>query len=114
MKGSVNKGIRSTIQNSPSLFFAYNNGIAATATSVDVAQSYEGLKITELADFQIVNGGQTTASFLSARKKYGLSLSEVNVQMKLTVVNVSEANLMIPKIAQYANTQNKVLIADFL
>lgn len=33
--------------------------------------------------------------------------------MKLTVVNVSEANLMIPKIAQYANTQNKVAIADF-
>lgn len=113
MKGGVNKGIRSTIQDSPSLFFAYNNGIAATATSVDVGRASDGLKITELADFQIVNGGQTTASILSARKKDGLSLSGVTVQMKLTVVNVSEANLMIPKIAQYANTQNKVAIADF-
>src|SRR6185369_2012719 len=32
MKGGVNKGIRSTIQDSPALFFAYNNGIAATAS----------------------------------------------------------------------------------
>lgn len=113
MKGGVNKGIRSTIQDSPSLFFAYNNGIAATATSVNVERSLDGLRITKLADFQIVNGGQTTASILSARKKDGLSLAGASVQMKLTVVDVSEANLMIPKIAQYANTQNKVAIADF-
>jgi hypothetical protein len=113
MKGGVNKGIRATIQDSPSLFFAYNNGIAATATSVQIEKTPRGLEITQLADFQIVNGGQTTASILSARKKDGLSLAGVTVQMKLTVVDVNEANLMIPKIAQYANTQNKVAVADF-
>ena len=113
MKGGVNKGIRSTIEKSPALFFAYNNGIAATATNIALSRSDGGLKVTELSDFQIVNGGQTTASILSARKKDGLSLAGVTVQMKLTVVDVSNANLLIPKIAEYANTQNKVAIADF-
>ena len=113
MKGGVNKGIRSTIQDSPALFFAYNNGIAATATRV-VTQEINGRsKIIELTDLQIVNGGQTTASVLSARKKDGLSLNNVAVPMKLTEVNIVGANSLIPRIAQYANTQNKVAIADF-
>ena len=30
-KGKINKGIRNTILNEPEMFFAYNNGIAATA-----------------------------------------------------------------------------------
>jgi hypothetical protein len=33
--------------------------------------------------------------------------------MKLTVVSSDDANDLIPKIAEYANTQNKVAIADF-
>lgn len=113
MKGGVNKGIRATIQDTPSLFFAYNNGIAATAASVTV-QTIGGHKyVTGLNDFQIVNGGQTTASILSARKKDRLSLEGVTVQLKLTEVNRDDAHDLIPKIAQYANTQNKVAIADF-
>lgn len=113
MKGGVNKGIRSTIQDSPSLFFAYNNGIAATAANVAV-ENIEGRQLlTGLVDFQIVNGGQTTASILNARKKDRLSLSGVTVQMKLTEVSRDDAHDLIPKIAQFANTQNKVAVADF-
>lgn len=113
MKGGVNKGIRSTIQDVPSLFFAYNNGIAATAQSVTVSEAEGATLITGLVDFQIVNGGQTTASILNARKKDRLSLTGVTVQMKLTEINPTDAHDLIPKIAQYANTQNKVAVADF-
>jgi len=113
MKGGVNKGIRRTIQDAPELFFAYNNGIAATASSVNVDASDGRIRITGLVDLQIVNGGQTTASVLSARKKDSLSLSNVSVAMKLTVVSSDDANDLIPRIAEYANTQNKVAIADF-
>lgn len=113
LKGGVNKGIRSTIQDNPALFFAYNNGIAATATRVVTREINGKAKVIELTDLQIVNGGQTTASVLSARKKDGLSLNNVAVPMKLTEVNVVNANSLIPRIAQYANTQNKVAIADF-
>lgn len=113
MKGGVNKGIRSTIQDSPSLFFAYNNGIAATAADVTIETIGGWQRITGLVDLQIVNGGQTTASILSARKKDRLSLQGVTVQMKLTRINHGDAHDLIPKIAQFANTQNKVAIADF-
>lgn len=113
MKGGVNKGIRATIQDTPDLFFAYNNGIAATASAVQIDHSQGIPIITNLTDLQIVNGGQTTASILSARKRDKLSLDGVSVQMKLTVVERSNAQDLIPKIAEYANTQNKVAIADF-
>jgi hypothetical protein len=113
MKGGVNKGIRATIQDSPTLFFAYNNGIAATASSLTIEKVDGKDMLTELVDFQIVNGGQTTASVLSARKKDHLSLAGVTVQMKLTEVNRDDAHDLIPKIAQFANTQNKVAVADF-
>lgn len=113
MKGGVNKGIRATIQDSPSLFFAYNNGIAATAANITVKNVDGRHLMTGLVDFQIVNGGQTTASILNARKKDRLSLSGVTVQMKLTEVSRDDAHDLIPKIAQFANTQNKVAVADF-
>lgn len=113
MKGGVNKGIRTTIQDVPSLFFAYNNGIAATAATAEVERRKQGTYITELSDLQIVNGGQTTASILRARKQDQLSLDGVAVPMKLTVVDRQQAHDLVPKIAEYANTQNKVAIADF-
>jgi hypothetical protein len=113
MKGGVNKGIRTTIHDVPNLFFAYNNGIAATASEVVVESRSGQLAITALTGLQIVNGGQTTASILSARKKDKLSLTGVSVQMKLTRVLPAAEQELIPKIAEYANTQNKVAAADF-
>lgn len=113
MKGGVNKGIRATIQDSPPLFFAYNNGIAATAATAEVESSGDGARLISITDLQIVNGGQTTASILRARKQDRLSLEGVSVPMKLTVVASEVAHDLIPKIAEYANTQNKVAIADF-
>lgn len=112
MKGGVNKGIRATVQDSPELFFAYNNGIAATAADVSV-ENADDVRIVKLSDLQIVNGGQTTASILRARKQDKLNLGRVSVPMKLTVVSSTRTNDLVPKIAEYANTQNKVAIADF-
>lgn len=113
MRGNVNKGIRKTIQDVPHLFFAYNNGIAATAADVKVDSSGGVARITGVSDLQIVNGGQTTASVLRARKQDGLSLDGVAIPMKLTVVAREKGHDLIPRIAEYANTQNKVAVADF-
>jgi hypothetical protein len=113
MGGGVNRGIRATIRSQPGRFFAYNNGIAATASHVVLTQRFGATYITGLRDLQIVNGGQTTASVLSARKRDGLGLTDVAVPMKLTRVDPDSAFELIPKIAEYANTQNKVSGADF-
>ena len=112
-RGKVNKGIRSTIIAEPNMFFAYNNGITATAQSVEIQTDDNGLIITGLKDLQIVNGGQTTASLFHTRKKDKASLDNISVQMKLSVISDEQSEEMVPKISEYANTQNKVNAADF-
>ncbi|MGV8120418.1 MAG: AIPR family protein [Candidatus Xenobiia bacterium LiM19] len=110
---SVNSGIRNTIMKQPSMFFAYNNGIAATASGAELAQNEEGLYITRVSDLQIVNGGQTTASLSTSRRKDKIDLNDIFVQMKLSVVQPDYANEVIPRISRCANSQNKVSEADF-
>jgi hypothetical protein len=97
------------------MFFAYNNGITATASAVETTVSSAGsLSITYIKDFQIVNGGQTTASILFARDGKDCDLSKVFAQVKLSVVEESLLKEVVPKISEYANTQNKVLATDFV
>lgn len=55
--GKINKGIQQTLQREPEMFFAYNNGISATASSVSIDDTAHGQRIVSAADFQIVNGG---------------------------------------------------------
>lgn len=112
-KVAVNSGIRKTIINEPNKFFIYNNGISATATSVETCLVDGQLCLSGIVDFQIVNGGQTTASLYNSRYKDKADLSDIFVPMKLTVVEKEMSKEVIPLIAEYANTQNKVSSADF-
>jgi hypothetical protein len=108
----VNKGIRETILRTPEMFFAFNNGIAATASSVVVEATADGLCLKSATDLQIVNGGQTTASLLFTRRKDGADLSRIFVQMKLSVVGDELSGELIPKISEFANKQTKVSDSD--
>lgn len=110
---NVNKGILKTIAEEPGMFFAYNNGITATASSVVTRRLDTGaLAISHIKDFQIVNGGQTTASLLYARDGQNRNLDHVHVQVKLSVVEEDRLEEIVPRISEYANTQNKVSLAD--
>ena len=61
----------------------------------------------------MVNGGQTTAAIHYSKFKNGDDLSEVFVQMKLSIIDPEKLDEVVPKIAEYANSQNKVNAADF-
>lgn len=118
VRGNVNKNIRRTILEangeSKRMFFAYNNGISATATSVKIKDNGKGKVISSINNLQIVNGGQTTASLSNARYKDKADLSGIFVQMKLTVIPEHDiAQELIPKISRGSNSQNKVSDADF-
>lgn len=78
-RGKTNIGLRNTIEYKPEMFFAYNNGITATAS--DLEFNGKG-NIKTIKNFQIVNGGQTTSSIYAASKKF--DVSKVAVQMKLS------------------------------
>ena len=115
-KVAVNKKIRTTILKTPQMFFAFNNGISATAMDVEIANTDHGRFITFARDFQIINGGQTTASISNARYKDKADLNGIYVQMKLTVIDESspeESDELIRNISRSSNSQNKVSDADF-
>lgn len=109
-RGKINKGIRETIRKEPTKFFTYNNGIACTASKVEL--SSDGHTIISMEDLQIINGGQTTASLTSAILKDKMSLENIFVPMKLTVVKNEDYDTMIQNISKYANSQNKVKDSD--
>lgn len=112
----VNKKIRATILNEPTKFFAYNNGISATALHIDLKNDKNGLLITGAKDFQIINGGQTTASLSHAKNKDHADLENIYVQMKLTLIENMEqdaADRLIHDISRSSNSQNAVSEADF-
>lgn len=110
--GGVNKGIRGTILNEKSRFFTYNNGISTTASAIEIGHRETGeLIIKSFTNLQIINGGQTTATLAATSIKNNADLSGIYVQMKLTVLNQTDPDL-IRYIATYANSQNKVKTAD--
>ena len=111
-KVAVNKKIRETILKCPSMFFAYNNGVSATAMDVEI----ENGCIIRARDFQIINGGQTTASLSNTRHKDKADLDQIYVQMKLTEIDESDIDKsteLVRNISRSSNSQNKVTDADF-
>lgn len=114
VRGKVNKGLQHTLREEPHRFLAYNNGLCCTAAEVGLEKRKDGqMGLAWVKDFQIVNGGQTTASIYHALKKERLDISDVVVQIKLTVLKKPEhIGELVPLIARYANSQNKVNGAD--
>ena len=103
--GKINQGIKKTLIEEPEMFMTYNNGISTTAKSIVIDE--------EIVDWQIVNGGQTTASIHNALQT-GVDISQVNVQIKLTVIREqSKTEEMVGFISKYANSQNKINMSDF-
>lgn len=111
--GKVNRGMRDTLAGDDApRFFAYNNGISATASGVELDVDGSGAAgITRLRDLQIVNGGQTTASIHRAQRG-GLDVSHVAVQAKITEIEGDRLDEMVPLISRYANSQNRVSASD--
>lgn len=119
VKGNVNKGIQYTLEDNPGMFLAYNNGLTTTCTSAQIDTDSGAPRINRLVDWQIVNGGQTTASTWYFARKHAKdpgrlsNLDNMQVQVKLVVVDPVQAQKMVPLIALYANSQNKVSLSDF-
>jgi hypothetical protein len=110
----ANKGIRETIRVSPEKFIAFNNGITITATAKELIEIDGKSFIKSLTDFQIVNGGQTTASIFFTEKD-GFPIDKVKVMAKINVArDVTEEGLneLISDISKYSNSQTKVSNVD--
>ena len=115
IKKKVNKGIKATLLSAPKRFFAYNNGISATATSVKVKNTQTGTLMTAITAFQIVNGGQTTAliNAVDRSAKERDNIGSVFVPMKVCVIQEGKSTEMTQYISEYSNSQNSISSADF-
>ena len=113
-KGKVNKQIRKTLREQPSMFFSFNNGISTTASEIDLKEIDGSLYVTRLYDWQIVNGGQTTASIAASLSDKGVDLQKVFVPMKISIIRDTEhENEIIKAISDSANSQNAIKKSDF-
>lgn len=113
-KGKVNKGIRKTLREEPDMFFSYNNGISTTASEIEVKEVDGTLYITRLYDWQIVNGGQTTASIAASLNDREVELSKVFVPMKVSVIrDVENSDEIVKAISTSANSQTAIKNSDF-
>lgn len=114
--GKINKGIRDSLKNEPDMFMAYNNGISTIAESIEIdkeTSTRDYIVIKAITGWQIVNGGQTTASIYNAYKSK-VDLSAVSVQMKLAVIKAEDKiGEIVGNISKYANSQNPIKMSDF-
>lgn len=122
-KNTVNRGLQKTLKDEPHRFLAYNNGLCCTASKIDIDLQENGMGfINKIHEFQIVNGGQTTASIYHATirgagkkggRYEGVSVARALVQMKITVLENPEKTFeIVPLISKFANSQTKVTAAD--
>ena len=110
----VNKQIKETIAEEPEKFIAFNNGLTITATDVTLESENGLVYIKSLKDFQIVNGGQTTASIYFTSKEGG-DVSKVMVTAKINIVKSDveeEMDDVISKISKFSNSQTRVSTVD--
>ena len=112
----TNSGIFETIKVCPENFVTYNNGLSAVATDVEFEElNGDFAKISKLINFQIVNGGQTTATLAEALKEPAVrgNLDDIIVPVKLTVVkNLSNSSRLIGDISVFSNTQTAIKKSD--
>jgi hypothetical protein len=109
----INKGIRETLNNEPERFFSYNNGIAIVVDNIEIDHDKNGSYITSASGFQIVNGGQTTATIFRTKKQDSANFTNVMVPAKIILVRKEQIDEVVPKISEFANTQNIIKKADF-
>ncbi len=110
----ANQGMKNTLKREPEKFIAYNNGLTITATDKTIIKRENKEFITSLSDFQIVNGGQTTASIYFSHKD-GIDIANVQVMAKINVakeVSENELDDLISKISEFSNSQSKVSSVD--
>ena len=70
--------------------------------------------ITKIYDWQIVNGGQTTASISALMNDKKVDLNQVYVPMKLSVIHDKpNYNSIVKDISTFANSQTAIKNSDF-
>lgn len=113
LKSKYNSNILKTLENEPSRFYFYNNGLTIVADNItaEKVNSNKKWKLT-IENFQVINGGQTLRTihkFAKENKDNIYKLSDASVQLRIIKVNDDDLK---SKISEYTNSQNAISIVD--
>ena len=100
----INKGIRQTLLDEPDRF-SYNNGIVVVVDDIEIDNDKNGSFIKSATGFQIVNGGQTTATLYRTKKQDNADFTNVVVPAKITLVKKEYLDEVVPqnlRVCQYS------------
>lgn len=113
VSSSINKEIINSLENNPSYFWYYNNGITAISRAIpEIGLQAESFEVTGL---QIINGAQTAYSiylaYLNASPEQREIIdSEARVTLRLLKSGGKDFDL---KVTKFTNSQNPVSERDF-
>ena len=86
---------------------------SATASKIKISAITN--KIESISDFQIVNGGQTTATIHYTHKIDKTDIDKVNVAVKITAIKKNENyGKIVSQISAAANSQTAISKSDFI
>ena len=108
-----NSNIISTIKNSPSSFFMFNNGITITAKNINAGYKNGNKKFDcTINGFQIVNGGQTLRSIYAFKDDDFDEGALANAEVLVRIFQTESDSILTNNIAEYTNRQNAVSPVD--
>lgn len=103
----VNRGIRETVERSPSDFWAFNNGITILTLAIRKQKSGKSEQVV-LKGASVINGAQTTGTIGSVDSSKS---SVADVKLLCRVIECSDQET-IDKIVKFNNTQNAITTWD--
>lgn len=101
----INHDIYSTAQQTPELFFYFNNGVSAICTDFHVDEDH----LLRAQNLQVINGAQTVSTLAKAEPN-----PDISVLFRLTKTkSVKTEKGFTRDIIQFNNTQNAIKVSDF-
>nr|WP_309575451.1 AIPR family protein [Moraxella osloensis] len=115
INSKYNDNIYKTLQDEPSKFFMYNNGLTIIATDIisEDTNANKKIKLT-IKNLQVVNGGQTLRTLHKFNQADSNNISNhlAQAEILIRVFKTPTGDDIRNKIAEYTNSQNAISNVD--
>lgn len=115
IKSKFNLNILKTLEEEPTRFFIYNNGLTLITKDIksDSINANKKIKL-QLSDIQVINGGQTLRTIHSFNREDNKNIEKnlSDAQVTLRIFKTESDDDLNNKIAEFTNSQNAISNID--